>query len=223
MTFQLDVPNALSTEYFGKLSPAQFYAGPSAGWSYYRGEWAPPYEGIRVAVRDQAPFALCDDAKFQNGTIDADALLAKSTESAGVLFRARPEKEKAHGYEVVLLPKIGKIELRRHDEKTQVLAASDASFRIGTMQHLTISADSGHFQVSLGSQNVLDVTDQKPIDQPGLIGVRAWGGPLSLEKVQLTNAHDGNLVKAENKEAKRRALESFCLLLLNLNELMYVD
>jgi len=223
ITFQLDVPNALSTEYFGKLSSAQFYAGPRKGWSYYRGEWAPPYEGIRVVVRDQAPFVLCNESKFKNGTINTDVLLAKSTESAGLLFRATADNDKVRGYEVVLLPKSGRIELRRHGEKMQVIAATNASFKTGDLQHLTISTKDGHLQVSFDSQIILDATDQTPIDQPGLFGVRAWGGPVSLENVRLTGANDQNPFQAKDRDAKRHALESFCLLLLNLNELMYVD
>ncbi len=223
MTFQLDVPNALSTEYFEKLSPNQYYAGPGSGWSYYRGEWAPPYEGIRVAVREQAPFALCDQIQFQNGTIETDVLLAKSTESAGLLFRAKAEKEKVHGYEVVLLPKSGRIELRRHSEKMQMLAANRAALKTGTTQHLTICADDGYLRVSLDAHVVLETTDQNPIDPVGMFGIRAWGGPVSLENIQLTTGEGKNLVQAENKTSKQRALESFCLLLLNLNELMYVD
>src|SRR6185436_7565921 len=48
LTFRPDVAQALSKDYFEQLRPSQFLVGPSPGWSYHRGFWAPPYEGIRV-------------------------------------------------------------------------------------------------------------------------------------------------------------------------------
>jgi hypothetical protein len=221
-TFQLDVPNALSTEYFAKLTPAQFYEGPREGWSYFRGEWAPPYEGIRVAVREQAPFALWDGMKFKDGTIEANVLFSKSTESAGLLFCAKAEKERARGYELVLMPRRNKLELRQHDGTTRTVASVETALATGRPFGLKIAVAENRIQVWVDSRAVLDFPDATRVEA-GQIGVRAWGGPMSLDNLSVTVGGEKKEISSENTNAKRSALEAFCLLLLNLNELIYID
>jgi hypothetical protein len=226
-TFQLDVPNALSTEYLAKLAPTQFLTGPSAGWSYYRGVWAPPYEGISVSLRDQAPFALLKSAAFKDGAIETDLLFSNSTEMAALLFRAKAEGDAVRGYELLFSPRKNQIALRRHAKTLETLALADAQLPIGKPLHLKVSIEGKRVAVWLreSSQALLEVEDQKAVEEAGAIGVRTWGGPLTLENLEFSpsSAPRPTRVAGEYQDADRRALESVCLLLLNLNELIYID
>ena len=74
---------------------------------------------------------------------------------------------------------------------------------------------------------LIAVADPEPIAQPGFVGVRAWGAAVSLDALTLTSGTKNwdaldAAAKASNP-ASQRALESLCLALLNLNELVYVD
>ncbi len=230
-SFALDVPNALSTEYFGKLAANQFLRGPQKDWSYYRGVWAPPYEGIRVAQRDQAPFALWQGGSFTNGTFEANVILASSTEFASLLFRAREDKEAARGYELVFAPRSKRVQWRRQEEKSEILAEAAAELPIGKALEVKVALadlEAGvRAEVFLPGkeQPILAVTDPRRIAGGGAFGVRTWGGPLTVENVRWRTRMGGgeSAVRAETVKSEQRAFEAFCLVLLNLNELVYVD
>ncbi|HEX2750814.1 MAG TPA: PSD1 and planctomycete cytochrome C domain-containing protein, partial [Verrucomicrobiales bacterium] len=101
LTFRPDVAEALSADYYPKLQPSQFLTGPAEGWQYFRGVWAPAYEGIRVVERDRGPFALWGGAKFKDGAIEANVTLPGAVELAGILFRTSAAGDGVRGYEVV--------------------------------------------------------------------------------------------------------------------------
>ena len=229
ITFQLDVASALSTDYFAKLQPAQFLAGPRDGWSYHRGTWAGAYEGIRVVDRQRAPFALWKGATFTDGVIEARLLLPASSEFAGVLLRAAADGDGCRGYEVVFDPRAQRIALRRHAPEPATLAEAGARIPVGKSFPIAIQIVGSQIRVSLHGepQPVLDVRDDQPIPTAGQIGVRTWGGSLSLDELSLTTPAGGGekriAVPSGADDPARRALKSFCLLLLNLNETIYVD
>jgi hypothetical protein len=87
---------------------------------------------------------------------------------------------------------------------------------------------------------LIDIADAKPIQGTGYVGVRPAGGGLSLDELTLETAtgtahvweygnptelgrRDGQSGLAEISHVEQRAWESLCLLLLNLNEFIYVD
>jgi len=227
ITFQPDVSNALSTEYFERLAPSQFLNGPAEGWTYSRGSWAPPYEGIRVADRDQKPFALWSGAEFQDGVIEADVILSNSAEFTALLFRAKAEGNSVHGYELVLAPRDKKLLLRKLTGKVETIAKAEAQLPLGTPTHVKIAFIDARVTVWLktDSEPLLYLHDESAILRPGKFGVRSWGGKVSLENVQISTSTtaEPRRLQGENADSDRRALESFCLLLLNLNELIYID
>src|SRR5262249_33115045 len=79
----------------------------------------------------------------------------------------------------------------------------------------------------------LDVTDPKPLKVPGFIGIRTWGAALHVDELKLhAGQKDFSITPVSDRggnpnelvcDSQRRALQSFCLLLFNLNELIYVD
>jgi hypothetical protein len=226
-TFHLDVPNALSTQYFEQLAPSQFLNGPAEGWNYYRGAWAPPYEGIRVVNRDQAPFALWSGATFRDGVIETDVLFSKSAESASLLFRARAEGEIARGYELVLNPRSREVVLHKHTDKLQTVAHAEAELPVGSLFHLKIAATGSRISLWLRKESrpLIDIQENDATTESGEIGVRAWGGSVSFEnlRVAASTGQEARTVPGEDRDGAHGALESFCLLVLNLNELIYID
>jgi hypothetical protein len=180
-----------------------------------------------VGDREQAPFALWDAAKFQDGIVEADFILSKSCEFAALLFRARAEADSARGYELVLAPKSNEIELRKHAEKLQTLRKTKHELPIGRRFHLKIALNGGRVAVWVGEESraVIEIEDGSAMSETGQIGIRTWGGTVSVEKLRVSSPSgtEINLAAGQNPDASRRALESFCLLMLNLNEMVYID
>ena len=81
-----------------------------------------------------------------------------------------------------------------------------------------------------GEMPVLEITDAEPLLAAGRIGLKAWGAALSLDELAMERPgparpppSDDVTVNPSAASARHRALAAFCLMLLNLNEVVYVD
>ena len=225
LTFRPDVPTSLAVSYFDKLPAGRFLLGPGAGWTYHRGRWSGAYEGIRTVDRERGPFALSSAAGFSNGVIEVKILFHTACESAGFLFRASTNGDQLQGYEVAFEPREQRIALWRHGGETVRLAGIPASIPTGRSTPMRIEARDGHLRIAWGTERVWDVTDPKPIPGAGRVGVRTWGSAMSVDELVLSPEGLAPItVRDESSQSpERRAYEAFALLLLNLNEVVYVD
>jgi len=227
LTFQPDVPTSLYIDYMGRLRPDQFLIGPKAGWSYHQGRWSAAYESIRSVERDRGPFALTTAASFSNGFVEAKIFLHTACESAGLFFRTTAKDNEAHGYEVALEPREQRIVLRRHTGELTTLAQAPAEVPTARGLPVKIQSADARIRVWLGdnARPAIDFTDPKPLLASGQVGARAWGAALSIDDLVLRPDGAASVVVRDEELAapERRAREAFCLLLLNLNEVVYVD
>lgn len=228
MTFRPDVPTSLAVSYMDTLMPEQFLLGPANGWNYQRGRWSAPYESIRTVERDAGPFALAAASAFSNGVVTASLFLHTANESAGVLFRATTKDHEARGYEVTLEPREQRLSLRRLANEATVLAHAATDVPMARSVPLKIEFEGARLRVWLGdsAQPVLDCTDPKPLLSAGEVGVRSWGAALSVDDLVLKPAETTTTIAVRDEQLAapaRRAREALCLLLLNLNEVVYVD
>ena len=156
-------------------------------------------------------------------------LLATSSEFAGVLFRATADGDMCRGYEVVFDPRAQRVALRRHGAELATIAEADARIPVGKSFPMRIQIIGKQVRVSLHGEPlpILDMLDDKPIATAGQIGMRTWGGSLSLDDLAVTALSGGGgerfVVPSGTADPKRRVLQSLCLLVLNLNEMIYVD
>jgi hypothetical protein len=210
-----------------KLKPEHFLIGPQSGWSFHRGHWSGAYESIRTVDRERGPFALCTAGSFSNGFVEAKVFLHTACESAGLLFRASAKDNEAQGYEVVLEPREQRVVLRRHAGELTTLVQVSAGVPTARSLPLKIQATNDRIRVWLGdnSNPVIDFTDPEPIRTVGQVGARCWGAAVSIDELVL-HPDGAEPVAVRDRELatpERRAREAFCLLLLNLNEVVYVD
>jgi hypothetical protein len=228
LTFRAEVPATMNVSYFSQLQPADFLAAPS-GWTPFRGAWPDSYEGNRIMQRGNGPFALWSTEKFTNATIFGQLLLHTACESAGLLFRAQADGDKLRGYELLFDPRNQRLALRRHGTNIVTLAEADAAVPTGVSLPLKLTIDGPSIQVWLGGGGsatpLLSCSDPAPIPAPGALGFRAWGAALSVDNLRLQSGDRDVAIAplAEETDPDRRALEAFCLLLLNLNEVVYVE
>jgi mono/diheme cytochrome c family protein len=230
LTVAPKVPSSLSADYLRQLRPADFLSGPREGWTYHRGDWGAPYEGINKVDRRRGPFALWQPRTFADATVEARVTLHHAAELGGVLFRARPQGDVLVGYELTLDPREGRVLLRRHGAKgPETLGEVRTPVATRHEHRLKIVAVGPRLRAWLGDgeRPLLDVTDRQPVLGPGHLGLRAWGSPLSAREVFVEAG--GERVRVDpgrplgTTEARRRALGSLCLAVLNLNEFVYVD
>ncbi|MBI3414258.1 MAG: DUF1553 domain-containing protein [Verrucomicrobia bacterium] len=231
LTFSPDVPDSLEKGFSERLKSSDYLIGPRDGWNYYRGEWSQGYESIRTVDRPRGPFALWKSEPLRDGILEIDLTLARASEFAGVLFRARAESESLRGYELTLDPRRQKLVLRRHAEKFTMLTEADAPIRLGQSQRVKIEMTGTRLRVWFGADGDprIDFTDDARFAESGLLGVKTWGAPLSVDSFTVRSGANflaattsPSPAKAQD-DSRERALQAFCLLMLNLNELVYVD
>ena len=230
LTFRVDVPTSLAVSYMNILQPAHFFQGPDSGWTYHRGRWSTAYEGIRTVERDRGPFALSTEAGWSNGVMEASVFLHHACESAAFLLRASAKSDEIHGYEIALEPREQRLVLRRHAEELTVVAQTKANIATATELRVKIQLAGPDIRVWLGDnvkpdKPALAFKDAAPILAAGQLGVKAWGAALSIDDLSI-RTEGGAAITVRNPQLQppeRRALQAFCLLLLNLNEVVYVD
>ncbi len=226
LEFRADVPATMNITYFSQLGPEEFMRVP-AGWVARRGNWPDQYEGNRILQRGNGPFAILPGLSFKDGTLRARLLLHTASEGCGLLLRVSNEADRPEGYEVVLDPREQGVALRRHGTNILTLAAVPCAVPTGEELGLRIEADGATWKVWVGAgdEPVLKVTDPAPLAGAGVIGVRAWGAALSIDDLGMeTGGRRTPIGPAPGRtDAARQALETFCLLILNLNETVYVE
>src|SRR5262245_27891039 len=151
LTFRPEVPTSLAVEYMQKLKPEDFLVGPREGWSYHRGRWSGPYEGIRTVERERGPFALLEGRRFTDGIVEAKLVFHRASESAGLLVRARAEGEELRGYEVLLDPRAQRLAVRRHYAEANTLAETPAHIPTTTRLPVGLEAISPRLRDWIGT------------------------------------------------------------------------
>jgi hypothetical protein len=186
----------------------------------------PAYEGIRTVEPFHGPFALWAGQRFSNGTLTAQLTLHSATEYAALLFRASSNGDNQRGYDVLFDAREQRIALRRIGTNTATLATVQTPFALGKPLRVTVDATNGQLRLWLNAPMsevpMIKIVDPSPIIA-GQAGVSAWGAPLTVRQLDIaaSNAH-ASAVPADCN-ASQRAMESWCLLMLNLNEVAYVD
>ena len=109
----------------------------------------------------------------------------------------------------------------------------DAAIPVSKPLSARIELLNSRIKVSLGGKApVLDFVDRKPIQEPGYLGIRTWGAPMNVDTLAVVDSDEqlrtdvlpsSKNINNSPEDARVRALQSFCLLLFNLNELIYVD
>ena len=242
------VPSALVRPYRQALTPDRILAVGPGGWLVGSGIWGGGYEGIVNLDVATGPFAFWTgpsgptpaagfdaNGRFTDGVIEADLSICGSTELAAIVARGLPRDENVDqrfaGYEIALIPSLKKIELRRvTDRGVDVLAAVKRELPPDAWTHVRLEIVGGRIAATLDREAtpLLVADDPEPLARPGHFGLRTWGAALEARDIFVHPA-GGTSVRADPAtppsagEAADRAARDLCLLILNLNEFIYVD
>lgn len=230
VSFRPDVPDTLSVPYFQSLPANRFLVGPSGDWEYHKGYWPREYEGNRMLSAGRGPFALWTGATVSEGTLDVEIVPQVSCSQVGILWGAEgsPDGGGGTGRELVLEPRDGRASVRALTPTNSVVLAS--------MSGLTLREDRIQVQIRIGKEGTtvhfhggadpaMQFHEASTGPLHGRFGVRAWGSGVSLENFRWTSGGKSVAVWTPKPSgwAQQKALESACLVVMNLNEVLYVD
>lgn len=231
LSFRPDVPDTLSVPYFNALPADRFLVPPGNDWECHKGLWPREYEGNRALEPGRGPFALWRGALVSDGELAVEIAPQVGCSQVGLLWHASAGSGGAGetGHELVFEPREGRLMLRRLTGAGAVVLASREGVALtGDPLKVRVRLEGGRMTVLLGDDPVpaLTATAAAGFPASGRLGVRAWGSGVSLDRFRWTPAGGApRAVWAERAPdwARHRALESACLLMLNLNEVAYVD
>ena len=232
LDFKTATPAALSTEYLGRLAPADFVSSPRREWIGARGSWGDRTEGIWWAEPERGPFALWNGGEFADAVLSGECLLQKGCEQAGILLRATTRGTTAHGCELRIDAQRGVVTLVRHGDEAHELARTAFAWPADFWIPFRFEVMGDKVRASVGGAQTIEATDANPPVGAGRVGARAWGAAMSLKGLTLTAGGverrilpDEELPGAPTagERAAREATEAFAHLLLNLNEFLYCD
>ncbi len=239
LIFAPDVPASIEGGFLNSLPQEKFLIPPAAGWRAHSGKWGGGYEGIKNVVPGRGPFVLMTTVAQADFTVSGRMQFGQSVEHAGILLRATNKGAEDKGYEVYFDATNHELQLRRHDGDTRTLAKRELRNSFG-WRDVRVELTGGTLRVWLDGAEApfLAVTDEKPIEGKGYIGVRAWGGAVRTDELKLHLAKRTLLIdeinpaksttgkpiaQAQPGLAKRRALQDLCSVMFNISEFIYVD
>lgn len=229
--FRPKVPARIADTYLAQLEGRDMLYGPTRDWRYARGLWGGSYNYTRQQDAVHGPAALFSPiglGPVQDSALSARVVLAHGCESASLLVRARIVDEVAQGWELALLPEAGRVELRAlHPPGTEpeVLASAAAPVHVETPLDLRIEASGPTIRAWLGEADT-PLLEHGLSTEPtrGSFGVRVVGDALRLQDASVRSGGRGYPLRPDdNASGERRAFDSLCLLVLNLNEFLHVE
>ena len=230
LTVRPEAPTAISVGYLNRLRPSDFLSGAPSSWNYGRGDWIDLGEGIFSFDVERGPFVLSAHASVSECQIEAEFLLHANSELGSLVYQGENRDGKLQGYELRCEPLKGTIGLFRIEGETSTRLAEIAdAMTTGVWRSVKIERQGRRHRVWLdgAAAPAIDVAEAAPIEQPGRFGLRTWGSPLSIRNAYLTASGARQQLDQADETvadlATKQALRSFCLLVLNLNEFVYVD
>jgi len=236
------------------LRPEQILeVSPAAGWSVGGGVWGGSYEGIVNADPAAGPFALFGGEPsavppagfsagmtFGDGVIEAELFVRDAADIIALVFAGVPTgdlaSQRVTGYELVVVPEDGVVELRRvNPDGMTVLASAKHPLQTDAWSRLRLERRGEQLTAWLADGEspfptvpLLEAVDREPLDRPGQAGLRTLGAVTIARRVVVHPA-GGEPFRVDPAappsldEARRRARRDLALLVLNLNEFVTVD
>ncbi len=233
LTFNPLVPKALFDGYKNQIPQNEFLEGPRYQWKFYRGVWEDKGDSIQWVKEAQTPFGLFQGLTYTSGSITTRLKISENSELVGLILKGTAEGDRLKGYELQFDPERKTVTLLRVDNGTQMLAQIVNQNLRGRWVEIRSKIKEGDIELVLNSDNQLTIKtqDPNPIKGPGRFGVKAWGSYTKLEKAIIkTDQWTSDLIQVDQqarqqyeKDAPDEALKALCLLILNLNEFIYID
>lgn len=231
MLFRSRVPGTMNISYFDQLKARDFMVSPR-GWEPRRGSWPDRYEGNQIMRRAAGPFAVWEGDLPVPCTVRGRLIPHTALEGGGVLLGGTVVGDEYRGIELLLEPREQLVALGQATGTNVIrLGMVNREIKAGLPIEFRARIEEDRIQVWLdqgGSGSVVPVLEcQRPRNiGAGKLGIRAWGSALSVEQLLIESPRlpsKSLLMNDPENDPYQRALDTFCLMILNLNEVAYSE
>ncbi len=230
-----------------KVAVGQSVVAPSpdgksllSGWRHFGSKWIANTDGSYAVSPGGGIKAVWDDVHLQDGAVEANLKLLQGGD-VGLLLRVTQAAEGTdalHAYNINLTHDI--IRIGKHRNNWQELVRAPLTTRPGDWRHVRAEITGAQIKVFVdnAATPILEFSDPEPLPA-GSVGLRGHSAKGEFRNLQV--AANGKTFIADFAQAShrsgvifapmtaavddsvRQALASICLMILNLNEVIYVD
>jgi len=180
------------------------------------------------------------ESEFSDGTLEADVRV-QGEGDAGLIVRVQdpqPGVDTLTAYNINVSK--SRLRLGKHERNWQELVAVPRQFPADRWVHLRVELNGPRIRIFVDQEvePAIDFTDPRPL-AAGMIGLRTFRCPVQIQHLAYTGSGERQQLHLANflskstarifvagprpNQSAERALASFCQLLMNLNETMYVE
>jgi len=223
-----------------RLGPESSHQSDSS-WVAFDSDWKVNQEGAVTPVPATAGGKLIwNHGKFEDGVVEADVRV-RGGGDAGLILRVTdpyPGVDSLVSYNINFSK--NRLRLGKHNQNWRELVQVPCEFPADRWVHVRAELNGPHIRVYVDHhpEAAIDYTDPEPL-AAGKVGFRTFNCPIEFRNVTLTGTGGTQTLELDSlqpasqaqvavtglkpDQSEQQAFESFCLLVLNLNELIYVE
>jgi hypothetical protein len=210
------------------------------GWRHFGSQWVVTDDGAYAVSPGGGIKAVWDEARLQDGAVEADLKLQQGGD-IGLLLRVNQAVEGTdalQAYNINLTHDA--IRIGKHQNNWRELTRTALTTRPDQWRHVRVEITDTRLKVFIdqAATPILDFTDPEPLPA-GVVGLRGHSAKGEFRNLRVEA--DGKMLAADFAKANqqagalfsvigdapddsvKQALASLCLMILNLNEVIYVD
>ncbi|HEY5312036.1 MAG TPA: DUF1553 domain-containing protein [Pirellulales bacterium] len=219
--------------------------GPLARWQYFGGNWSASADGGYGVQPIPGGKAIWLEPTLGDGVVEAEILLRGSAGDAGLILRVNQPTDGVDAltaYNINFKPNL--LRLGKHQNNWKQLASAPLKLETNRWHRVQVRLNGPRIRIYVdgAERPQLDFVDANPLPA-GKVGLRTFNASFALRHLKVTaGGHQWTAdfrtqqplpdavgqsrpagVDPRRQDCRRQALQSLCLLILNLNELVYID
>jgi hypothetical protein len=213
---------------------------PLANWQYFGGNWCTTADGGYGVEPLPGGKAVWREPALANGVVEAEVMLRGTAGDAGLILRVSQPTDGVDSLTAYNINfKTNLLRLGKHENNWKQLASAPLRLETGRWHPVQVRLDGPRIRIYVdgATQPQIDFVDPSPLG-PGNVGLRTFNASFALRNLKVTSGQRrwaadfsgerpepgaSAAAKPAAIDSRQRALESLCLLILNLNELVYID
>lgn len=225
LRFRPKAPQRLEQGFLAQLTGADLIDAPET-WTRVRGVFGNGYNDTLAADPTTGPATFKDGVRFWDGEVQCRIRFVEGATLAALIVRAVRIEDDYAGSQVVLDREAQEARIEVIDTpRTEARIVARAAIAVDPVRwyELRLQAMGSRLTAWIDGASILEAEVPAGVPGEGELGVRVLGDAVSIDALTITGEQRIEIAPPLADTPAERALDSLCLLLLNLNEFVYVD
>ncbi|HEX3658967.1 MAG TPA: DUF1553 domain-containing protein [Pirellulales bacterium] len=214
--------------------------GPLTGWQYFGGDWSATADGGYGVQPIPGGKTIWLEPTLGDGLVEAEIQLRGTAGDAGLILRVNQPTDGVDALTAYNINfKSNVVRIGKHENNWKQLVSAPRKWETNRWHRVQVRLNGPRIRVYLdgAERPLLDFVDPNPLPA-GKVGLRTFNASFAVRNLKVTaGGHEWTAdfrpkqpvpeaigaSRPADANPRQQALQSLCLLLLNLNELVYID